>query len=68
MNPSGAKSRLLPSTVRRTAALVLLAGSLSGCGLAAAPCRLVSAVAKAIPVVGHEAAVPTDACAAAIDP
>ena len=52
----------------RLAALLLLAVSLSGCGLAAAPCRMVSAVAKAIPLVGHQAAAPTDACAFAIDP
>ena len=48
--------------------MLAIAASLSGCGLAAAPCRLVSAVAKAIPVVGHQAAAPTDACAVAIDP
>lgn len=52
----------------RLAALMLLVISLSGCGLAAAPCRVVSAVAKAIPFVGHAAATPTDACATAIDP
>ncbi|WP_322104951.1 DUF6726 family protein [Paraburkholderia sp. J41] len=42
--------------------------ALSGCGLAAAPCRVVSAGLKIVPVVGHAAATPTDACAAAIDP
>jgi hypothetical protein len=41
---------------------------LSGCGLAAAPCRIASAGLKIVPVVGHAAATPTDACAAAIDP
>lgn len=41
---------------------------LNGCGVAAAPCRVVSAVLKMVPVVGHAAAVPTDGCAAAIDP
>jgi hypothetical protein len=46
--------------------LTLLA--LSSCGLAAAPCRVGSAVIKIVPVVGHVAAKPTDACAAAIDP
>ncbi len=40
---------------------------LSGCGLAAAPCRVASAALKIVPVVGHVAAAPTDACAAAID-
>jgi len=47
--------------------LVLLLG-LSGCGLVAAPCRVGSAVIKIVPVVGHAAATPTDACASAIDP
>lgn len=44
------------------------AGALSGCGLAAAPCRVASAGLKIVPVVGHVAAAPTDACADAIDP
>jgi len=47
--------------------LVLLL-ALSGCGLVAAPCRVGSAVIKIVPVVGHAAATPTDACANAIDP
>jgi hypothetical protein len=41
---------------------------LGGCGLAAAPCRVTSAVLKVVPLVGHVAAAPTDACAGAIDP
>jgi hypothetical protein len=41
---------------------------LSGCGLVAAPCRVASAVIKIVPVVGHAAATPTDACAEVIDP
>lgn len=41
---------------------------LAGCGLAAAPCRVSSAVLKAVPLVGHAAATPTDACADVIDP
>ena len=68
MNPSGTTSHLQPAAFGRIALLLAVALPLSGCGLAAAPCRLVSAVAKAIPVVGHQAATPTDACAAAIDP
>ena len=51
----------------RICALALLP-ALGGCGLAAAPCRIGSAVLDIIPVVGHTAAKPTDACAAAIDP
>jgi hypothetical protein len=49
---------------------VLLAGcvTLTGCGLAAAPCRVGSAALKIVPLVGHAAATPTDACADAIDP
>ena len=42
--------------------------ALSGCGLGAAPCRLGSTVLKIVPLVGHTAAAPTDACADAIDP
>lgn len=41
---------------------------LAGCGLAAAPCRIASAGLKIVPLVGHVAAAPTDACAGAIDP
>ena len=41
---------------------------LSGCGVMAAPCRVTSAALKMVPVVGHVAAAPTDACAAVIDP
>jgi hypothetical protein len=40
---------------------------LSGCGLVAAPCRITSAALKIVPVVGHAAAAPTDACADIID-
>jgi hypothetical protein len=54
--------------LRRLALIVLLAAPLSGCGLAAAPCRVVSAGLKIVPLVGHTAATPTDSCAEAIDP
>ena len=50
------------------AALVSALLALSGCGLAAAPCRIASAGLKIVPVVGHVAAAPTDACADVIDP
>lgn len=46
------------------AALALL----SGCGAAAAPCRVASAGLKIIPVVGSIVAAPTDACAGVVDP
>jgi hypothetical protein len=48
--------------------LLTLAGGLSGCGLAAAPCRVSSAGLKIVPVVGQVAAIPTDTCANVIDP
>ena len=41
---------------------------LSDCGVMAAPCRVASAGIKMVPIVGHVASVPTDACAAVIDP
>lgn len=56
------------SAMRKAALLLLLPTILSGCGLLAAPCRITSAVIKIVPVVGHAAALPTDACAATIDP
>ncbi|HTD05237.1 DUF6726 family protein [Undibacterium sp.] len=57
----------------RHSALALLAIGcalplLTGCGVMAAPCRVTSAAIKMVPVVGHVAALPTDACAAIIDP
>lgn len=52
----------------RIAAVLTACVTVTGCGLAAAPCRVASAAIKIVPVVGHPAAVPTDACAEAIDP
>jgi hypothetical protein len=51
-----------------TVLCVTLCLAFGGCGLAAAPCRVASAGIKIVPVVGHVAAAPTDACAAVIDP
>ncbi len=51
---------------RNMALLTVLA--LSGCGAVAAPCRVGSAVLKIVPLVGHLAAAPTDACADVVDP
>lgn len=45
-----------------------LALTLGGCGLFAAPCRIASAGIKIVPLVGHVAAAPTDACGDVIDP
>ncbi|WP_196788289.1 DUF6726 family protein [Burkholderia cepacia] len=53
--------------MKKLLTLVPLIAVLSGCGAFAAPCRVASAGLKVIPVVGHAAAVPTDACAAVID-
>ncbi|MEI6113010.1 MAG: DUF6726 family protein [Burkholderiales bacterium] len=49
-------------------AACMLPTMLGGCGVIAAPCRVASAIIKMIPVVGHAAAAPTDACASFIDP
>jgi hypothetical protein len=48
-------------------AVVCLALPLEGCAVGAFPCRIASATLKIVPLVGHPAAVPFDACAAAID-
>ena len=59
-----------PMVGRLAALSVLLAlcAGMTGCGLAAAPCRVASAGLKIVPLVGHVAAAPTDACANVIDP
>ena len=54
--------------VKNLACALLVPLVLSGCGVLAAPCRIASAGIKMVPVVGHVAALPTDACAAVIDP
>lgn len=48
--------------------LLFLCLGVSGCGVVAAPCRITSGAIKAVPLVGHVAAAPTDACADVIDP
>ena len=58
----------LPMPGLRAASMVLVCLALSGCGVAAAPCRVGSAALKMVPLVGHVAAAPTDACADVIDP
>lgn len=47
--------------------LILALGILSGCGVAAAPCRVASAGLHIIPLIGGLAAAPTDGCAEVID-
>lgn len=66
-----AKRRTAAGSLRTLGAfgvLFALCAGLTGCGLAAAPCRIASAGLKIVPVVGHVAAAPTDACADVIDP
>lgn len=53
--------------MRQVVAMALLL-ALGGCGLFAAPCRVASAGIKIVPLVGHVAAAPTDACSDVIDP
>ncbi|MFM0427500.1 hypothetical protein PQQ75_00685 [Paraburkholderia aspalathi] len=48
--------------------ILAVCAGMTGCGLAAAPCRVASAGLKIVPLVGHVAAAPTDACADVIDP
>ncbi|HEY3918849.1 MAG TPA: DUF6726 family protein [Stellaceae bacterium] len=54
--------------MKKICCLLLVALALAGCGVAAAPCRISSGAIKAVPLVGHVAAAPTDACADVIDP
>lgn len=51
----------------RSFLLLCCCAALSGCGAAAAPCRVASAGLHIIPVIGGLAAAPTDACAEVID-
>ena len=52
----------------RAIILMLATLALTGCGVAAAPCRVGSAALKILPAIGHTLAEPTDSCAEAIDP
>ncbi|WP_338016847.1 DUF6726 family protein [Noviherbaspirillum saxi] len=52
----------------RLVLVLLIPVVVSGCGVLAAPCRIASAGIKMVPIIGHAAALPTDACAAVIDP
>jgi hypothetical protein len=54
--------------VKRLLVLGLLCALLSGCGVAAFPCRVGGAAVDMVPLVGHPAATPFNACAGAIDP
>jgi Family of unknown function (DUF6726) len=59
--------RVLTGSTRAVLLLLVIFG-LTGCGAAAAPCRIGSAALKIIPAIGHTLAEPTDSCASAIDP
>lgn len=52
----------------RILAILAICLGLGACGVVAAPCRISSAALKIVPVAGHIAAAPTDACAQVIDP
>ncbi|PMS28156.1 DUF6726 family protein [Paraburkholderia rhynchosiae] len=66
---SGSKTwRGMAARLGAVGVLLALSAGLTGCELAAAPCRIASAGLKIVPVVGHVAAAPTDACAEVIDP
>lgn len=58
----------MTTNILRWLMILAVPAILGGCGLAAAPCRVASAGLKIVPLVGHVAATPTDACAGAIDP
>lgn len=60
--------RIMTKSALTALLTLLMAATLSGCGVLAAPCRVASAAIKIVPVVGHAAALPTDACAEVIDP
>jgi hypothetical protein len=47
--------------------MLILAASLAGCGVVAAPVRVSSAAVKAVPVAGHVVAAPLDVTADVID-
>lgn len=55
------------SLVLRAALLLVVAYSLSGCGVVALPFRATSAVVKIVPVAGDVVAAPLDVTADAID-
>lgn len=67
--PAAPRSAFDQSTMNRLLLTFALLGTalLSGCGVVAAPCRVASAGLKMVPLVGHVAAAPTDACADIID-
>ncbi|MFM0593059.1 hypothetical protein GGD40_001530 [Paraburkholderia bryophila] len=62
------KQRGVAGRLGALSVVLALSAGLTGCGLAAAPCRVASAGLKIVPLVGHVAAAPTDACASVIDP
>ena len=57
-----------PQMLTRLAFLIVTALALSGCAVAALPCRVTADVVDVIPYAGAVAAAPFDACAGVIDP
>jgi len=56
-----------PQMLTRLAFLIVTALALSGCAVAALPCRVTADVVDVIPVAGSVVAAPFDACAGLID-
>jgi hypothetical protein len=56
-----------PQMPTRLALLLVTALALSGCAVAALPCRVTADVVDVIPVAGSVVAAPFDACAGLID-
>jgi hypothetical protein len=53
--------------IRRVLSFIVLSVVLSGCGVAAAPCRLTGAVIKIIPLIGDPVGELLEACGDIID-
>ena len=53
--------------MRTSLCLLAMVVILSGCAVAAAPCRITGAVVKVVPVVGDAAGVAFDVCGDLID-
>ena len=60
-------TRRFRSRPAAVALILAMATALAGCGVAALPVRVSSAVVKTVPVAGHVAAAPLDAAADTID-
>ena len=68
LNEPTGRRRIDPYIPRMRCFLLMTLLALSGCSVLAAPCRITSAAVGIVPVVGHAAAAPTNACGNVIDP